>query len=851
MEIDWRAFDGGHSRRIVTLPSYPFQRQRHWFTDSDPEGSPAPSEVFAEDVDNWFYETRWEPKSLPGQVSSAEFLGTPEKVASAMGPTLDGRLADADLGEYRALVTEVEGLCVEYVLQALSELGVELSVGRRITIAWLAERCGVGTRRHRLLGRMLAMLAEEGVLGPVADGWRVSRKLRKPAVESRLTRIHQRFGSRPVLAALVEQCGGQLARVLRSECDPLQLLFPQDSPISAERLYRDAPAARVLGQTVAELVGEAVRRLPPGRSLRVLEIGAGTGGTTSFVVPNLPADRVTYTFTDVSAFFVSAARKAYASYGFMEYAVLDIARTPVEQGLQPHAYDVVIAANVLHATPDLQCTLTHAKSLLAPHGWLVLQEGTSPRRWLDLTFGLLDGWWAFDDDRTRSSYPLLSRERWTTLLSAVGFDPATVIPAKDAEAALLDDQSLIVAQSPARPESIRPSTVAAADGVWLVMSDRGGAGRRLAAALRSRGARCVERYSDARDRLESSIGEASAAGTLKGVVCLWALDCEASDTGLHKALTAGPCQPAGDVLRVVRSLASRGAAPAPGLWLVTRGVQPLGTVGGVPALAQAPLWGLGQVIGMEHPDLWRGLVDLDAAGGADEHEWLADELLAEAGEELVAVRGGMRLVARLTRQAPTATRDTPQFDADGVFLITGGLGDAGLQVAAWLTNRGARKLVLLGRTGLPPRASWADLGTHEQRVRGRIEGVLGLEALGATVDVLAVNVADFKSLDAALKDVRRRLGSLRGVVHAAGLPGFKPLSELNDTEWSAVLAPKAIGAWHLHRSTLNDPLDFFVCFSSASSVPGCPGAGPLCSRQPPSWMPWFTTGDRLACRGSA
>lgn len=715
-------------------------------------------------------------------------------------------------------------MCVEYALQALDGLGVRLAAGCHLVVAALAEQCGVHVRHHRLLGRMLGMLAEEGFLEAVDDGWLVRRKPHKPRADSRLAGIRKKFGDKLVLPALVAQCGRQLARVLRNECDPLQLLFPQDSPISAERLYRDAPASRVLGQTIADLIGKAVRQVPPGRPLRVLEIGAGTGGTTSFVVPNLPADRVAYTFTDVSAMFVSAARKAYAGYGFMEYAVLDITREPAEQGFELQAYDVVVAANVLHATPDLKRTLANVKSLLAPHGWLVLQEGTAPRRWLDLTFGLLDGWWAFADDRLQSSYPLLSQERWTALLSACGFEGPTAIPAKDADASLLDHQSIILAQVPSSVAS-QPDRLAAPDGAWLVMSDQGGVGRRVATALRSRGARCMELHSDDRDRLDSAMAEATAVGALKGVVYLWGLDLEGDDIGLPSALLGGSASPVDDVLRLVRKLTGRQAVRAPGLWVVSRGVQPLGKAGGAPALAQSLLWGLGQVIGMEYPDLWRGLVDLDPAGGSDEHEWLADELLADAGEELVALRGGMRLVARLTRRANTAAQDTLRFDPDGVFLVTGGLGDAGLQLATWMVDRGARKFFLVGRTGLPPRDTWSALDSHEPRIRKRIEGVLRLEARGATVEVFAADVADLDGLDAILNNVRIRHGSIRGVVHAAGLPGFKPISDLNEADWFAVMAPKAIGAWHLHRLTLHDPLDFFVCFSSASSVLGARGQG--------------------------
>ena len=125
-------------------------------------------------------------------------------------------------------------------------------------------------------------------------------------------------------------------------------------------------------------------------------------------------------------------------YPFVRYQTLDIERDPSEQGFAPHQFDLVLAANVLHATRDLEQTLRHIRQLLAPGGWLLLLEGLRPLAWVDLTFGLLEGWWRFAD-AVRSDYPLLNEQQWRRLLESQAFTEPTVIapPAADAEAVLV------------------------------------------------------------------------------------------------------------------------------------------------------------------------------------------------------------------------------------------------------------------------------------------------------------------------------------------------------------------------------------------------------------------------------
>ena len=218
--------------------------------------------------------------------------------------------------------------------------------------------------------------------------------------------------------ALVGRCGRALVDVLAGKQDPLALLFGHDD--GAHGAYRASPFAQRINDMAAAVAAGA-------RPRRILEIGGGTAATTRALRAVLP-DTVDYLFTDVSPAFLAAARRTFPDWTALRTATLDISRDPAMQGLEAGAFDLVVAANVLHATPDLGAAIRHAASLLAPGGRLLLVEGTGPLARLDITFGLTDDWTRQDDRDLRPHHPLVSSETLTRLVRAAGLsDPVTVI----------------------------------------------------------------------------------------------------------------------------------------------------------------------------------------------------------------------------------------------------------------------------------------------------------------------------------------------------------------------------------------------------------------------------------------
>lgn len=166
-------------------------------------------------------------------------------------------------------------------------------------------------------------------------------------------------------------------------------------------------------------------------NFRILEIGAGTGGTTITVLPVLQlthGERMysSYTYTDISSGFFPMAKERFKDFEAVEFAVLDISRNPLEQGFSPESFDLIIACNVLHATPSIDDTLANVRKLLHPRGHLFLQELAPTTKWINFIMGILPGWWLGEADG-RFPEPYMDFERWQRALTKAGFGQATAV----------------------------------------------------------------------------------------------------------------------------------------------------------------------------------------------------------------------------------------------------------------------------------------------------------------------------------------------------------------------------------------------------------------------------------------
>jgi acyl transferase domain-containing protein/acyl carrier protein len=363
---------------------------------------------------------------------------------------------------------------------------------------------------------------------------------------------------------------------------------------------------------------------------------------------------------------------------------------------------------------------------------------------------------------------------------------------------------------------------ARAGGAWLVLCDRSGVGEGVAARLEARGDACIrvgtgssfERSGGDRYRIDPTnaehlrrlLREAFAAGApCRGVVHLLALDGASPEAATQATVDRDLGHGLESACYLAQALLRAGMRDVPRLVLVTRGAQAMGSGATVDAV-QATLWGFSRTVWLEHGELECTCVDLAPEPIAREPERIAAELDAGGGETQVALRGEGRYVARLARVplGPSAQAELT-FSPDAAYLITGGLGGLGLGLARWMVARGARRLMLVGRRAPSDEARRA---------------VAEMEETGARVDVVAADVSRREDVEGVLARVDL---PLKGIVHAAGIVDDQTLLELDGARIRRVAAPKVHGALHLHNLTKGQPLDFFVLYSSASSVLGSAG----------------------------
>ncbi|MFB9838967.1 acyltransferase domain-containing protein, partial [Actinoallomurus acaciae] len=449
--IDRHAPYGDRPRRRVPLPGYPFQRRRYWLNPparaEAPGGtSPVPGGLrdpaFAHALDL--------ARRTRGRLLVTEPDGPGESTASAEDTGWDDearrREEDEEIlrGRIRIertppeLQRDLDRLCALYALRLLRTAGV---TGEPRTADDIAAVLQVVPGYRPFLDAMLAMLEDDGHLTHDGDG-RVVIDGPDGVGELRAAILAGHPGHADELD-LLDRCAARYADVFAGRVEGHQVLLPDgDSDISQAAVDRRVGVSDVAVHT--RLVAQAVARRARGGPLRVLEVGAGRGYLTWEVADALKGiPDVEYHFTDLGRSFVLAAQRAAAerAIDFMRFGVLDISADPAPQGYPAGEFDVVLAFNVLHATPDLRETLGHVRASLAPGGELFLIEAARQRRPSMMTAGLYAGWWYFADDLRRHS-PLLPPGRWADLLASEGYADVRAHPrdpdvAQDADHALL------------------------------------------------------------------------------------------------------------------------------------------------------------------------------------------------------------------------------------------------------------------------------------------------------------------------------------------------------------------------------------------------------------------------------
>lgn len=341
---------------------------------------------------------------------------------------------------------------------------------------------------------------------------------------------------------------------------------------------------------------------------------------------------------------------------------------------------------------------------------------------------------------------------------------------------------LAAAQTPVN-QALIATTAQLDQSQWLVVGDVNNCGAALAARLN---AKLISANNIEDNALNSTLPN--------NIVLLHALEITDNALANVETLSTAQQQLIMPILRLFKS-----GWDGVTLLIVTR--EALAHASMVPGLAQATVYGLVKSIIGEYPNLRTVMLDLPSNITTEASvELIYQELFANTHEEQIVIRAAGRSVSRLRHYVPQSSTTLAKVRADASYLITGGLGDLGLRVAHYLVEHGARYLVLIGRS--QPR------DTAQTQL-------LSLESMGATIELAQLDIADAMSLSNLIAKPRPPLA---GVIHAAGILQDGLLPSLDWQQLAAVLHAKVLGSWNLHQATLNQQLDFFILFSSVTTV---------------------------------
>jgi acyl transferase domain-containing protein/nucleoside-diphosphate-sugar epimerase/SAM-dependent methyltransferase/NAD(P)-dependent dehydrogenase (short-subunit alcohol dehydrogenase family) len=632
--------------------------------------------------------------------------------------------------------------------------------------------------------------------------------------------------SAPYIAAgnndmlILHAVGKNLAAIARGIMPALQVLLKDDM---LDRLYVEGVGFADGNLDLGPLVKQIAHRYP---RMKVLEVGAGTGGTTRAVLSAMGDQYASYMYTDISAGFFEPAKAKFSQHAAkMSFKLLNIEKDPVDQGFDEGAYDMVIASNALHATRSLKDTVSNCRRLLRPGGYLVLLEITTNHLPIQLIMGTLPGWF-LGVDEGRVWAPTLGLDEWDKLLKETGFSGVDTSSTPSFCSVIISQATNEIFQELREPLSIASRPAGRPLGHFLVVSD-------VASELASKSQALLASIEGV---LQCDLVGLEDIKCPIGAVVLCLCDL---DSPVFGEMTAARFEAMQALFRNASAV----------LWVTS------GAASGKSPLANVTV-GLGRTLLAELRDLRLQFLDVDEPTSL-EPSLLATLLLRITGmnqpspseilwthEPHLALRDGAIYIPRVmpldsinhqttaknlqvTQLTDPALPDTAvaateqdtvdrvttragpverkgMFAADKTYILFGMTGDLGISIALWMVDNGARNVVLTSR--------------HPDVPAGVFEL---MSQKGAVLRVVPVDVTNKEGLRAAYTEIKSSMPSIGGIINGAMVLRDSPFLNTSWDDFEAVLAPKVAGTRNLDELFGEDEaLDFFIGLSSATSIVG-------------------------------
>jgi len=429
--VDWDAFDKDYCRRKVFLPTYPFQRERHWL-----KTAAKPNDIRMKDsgaVDVW------------------------DAVIDS-GVRLTRQLSEKDLKQIKTGLDAMDQLALGYIKKAFIAQHLFGQADETHVLSSILKRLNVLSIYTPLVHRWLDYLCSAGELKKENDAYTSTNGLSSGDIDQIIHEAQHQLDDIPLLGEYIKRSGEDIGNILAGSTNPVEILFPSGSLETSIEIHQKWPLSSYYNKIIGGLTSSIVDATPSQEALRIVEIGAGIGGLTSEILPLLPDQKMEYWYTDVSDFFLNAGRQRFSQFPFVQFACLDIESPPLEQGLGAHGFDIVIADNVLHPAGDITKAIDHMISLMKPGGILILRETTQQMLWRVVSFGPLEV-----SSEQKISPGIIDGDfgvhDWSNILSEKEFVKTEYFP-KDGTPSAILPQHVMIAQAPrnyAEMEYIAPT----------------------------------------------------------------------------------------------------------------------------------------------------------------------------------------------------------------------------------------------------------------------------------------------------------------------------------------------------------------------------------------------------------
>ena len=335
---------------------------------------------------------------------------------------------EIDISSYAYFMDRLENVALGIMIKSLDETGAVVD-GKLLGVDKIISEKGVSVKYRKLLKQWLDTLEKENIILKSSNGLYDLVSFTPPVnIDEEFTSI---INSPDAVYwkdffEFILLCKNNMVKILKSELNPLSILFPDGNWKRAENYYADNPVAKYNNYIVAQSVAAFLKE--NNKTAKILEVGAGTGGTTASILNAVKDMDAEYHYTDLSTFFTDKAKEKFSDYNFVKYGLFNIDREPQTQGYDWGEFDVIVGANVLHDAQNLHSTLLNLKNMLTPNGMLIMLETTENKLIHKVSIGLLEGFSGYEDQRLDKNVPLLNLDEWQTVLKNSGYTNVSFYP---------------------------------------------------------------------------------------------------------------------------------------------------------------------------------------------------------------------------------------------------------------------------------------------------------------------------------------------------------------------------------------------------------------------------------------